>query len=131
MVDEVRAAGAESEAAVGTAAAFFARAETLASANPPMMRLLNCSAVNGVVSTFAPAAPDRFEPAAGPKVETPPVKGLKDPFGLDVLPRYASASPLVIMPRTPVPLITDGSLMLFSAKRRETDGNIAPCDSDA
>jgi hypothetical protein len=48
--------------------------------------------------------------------------GLKVPRGPEALPKNASTSPFVNIPLTPVPLILSAFVMLFSAKRRCTDG---------
>ena len=40
--------------------------------------------------------------------------GLNVPVGLEALPRKVSTSPLVNIPRTPVPLIFSGSRTLYS-----------------
>ena len=44
------------------------------------------------------------------------------PSGFDAFPRNASTSPLVNIPRTPVPLILSASVMPFSTSKRRTDG---------
>lgn len=48
---------------------------------------------------------------------------LNVPFGPDALPRNVRTSPLVIIPRTPVPGILPGSEILFSNRSRWTEGN--------
>ena len=45
------------------------------------------------------------------------------PKGLDALPRYARTSPLVSIPRMPVPLISSGLLMPYSSNNLCTEGN--------
>ena len=47
---------------------------------------------------------------------------LKVPVGLEAFPRYASTSPRVSIPCTPVPLIVLGSETLFTTRSRCTDG---------
>jgi hypothetical protein len=45
------------------------------------------------------------------------------PVGEDALPRYARTSPLVNIPRTPVPLMSPGFSITFSTNNLWTDGN--------
>jgi len=54
---------------------------------------------------------------------TSPVSvSLSVPVGPLAFPRYANTSPLVNMPRTPVPLICSVFVILFSRRRRWTEG---------
>ena len=49
--------------------------------------------------------------------------GLNVPVGPDAFPKYARTSPLVSMPRIPVPFIASGLLILCSTSNRWTEGN--------
>ena len=56
--------------------------------------------------------------------------GLNVPVGFEALPRNVSTSPLVNIPRTPVPLIFSGSETLCSRSKRATDGKSGrECDT--